>query len=99
MITILRIGFWIISLIQLFAVLDFFWLYLGWHWAVAWIPAVLAIVISPLIAAICGIIAAISVWDWAWWQAVLLFFLAPVLAILAGRSVWIGGIFSKNRSS
>jgi hypothetical protein len=77
---IVPIGYFILGLFQLAAVMDGLEHWWGLNWFIAMI---LAIPISyfPLVGTITGMFGAVTVWHWSWLQATGLFF-APFLAIV-----------------
>lgn len=82
------IGYFVIGIVQLFAIMD------GVHYA-AGIDGFFGFIIAlfttyiPLLGAGLGVYGAVNVWDWSWLQAGLLFFwFVPVFILFA--------IFSRN---
>ena len=66
------VTFLIMSILQFFAILDGFEIWLGLHWIIA-APLALFTAGIPIIGTIIGMCGAVHAWDWSWWSAFLLF--------------------------
>lgn len=71
--------FFIMSIFQFFPIFDALKIYLGFHWIIA---SLLALIIAgmPIIGSILGMFGAIQVWEWSWIFAFLLFW-GPFITI------------------
>lgn len=74
------IGYIVLGLFQLAAVMAGLEDWLGLHWIIA-VPLALFIAYIPLIGTVIGMLGAVTAWHWSWLQAGGLFF-GPLVIIL-----------------
>jgi hypothetical protein len=87
----LGVGYFLVGLVQLFAIIAGIDYALGWGTVVSAIIA-LFITYIPIIGSVAGMYGAVNVWDWSIWQAgVLFFWYVPVLAAM----VLYGAVFDR----
>lgn len=92
----LAIGFFVMSVVQFFALYAYVRDYWDWHWLLA-TPISMFLAGMPIVGSICGCLGAIKVWGWEWWQAGLLFFWWPAFAALGIAMGLIGNLFVRTR--
>lgn len=75
------LSYFIIGFIQLYAVFSFFRDY--WHWSIIFAgPISFLLAYCPVVGSVCGMYAAIEVWEWKWWEAGALFVWPLIASIL-----------------
>ncbi|MCQ0496608.1 hypothetical protein [Klebsiella pneumoniae] len=89
--------FFIISIIQMLAIIGGFHDWLGWNLVISVLLA-MCLTWFPLIGAILGVMGAMHAWYWEWWQAVLLFAWPVVLMFALGIGSFIYDKFSNRQS-
>jgi len=68
----LRVTFFIMSIVQFFAIIDYFEVWMNFHWIIA-VPLALFTAGIPVVGTLLGMSGAVHAWDWSWSSAFLLF--------------------------
>lgn len=74
------ITFFIMSILQFFALIGGFQVWLGLHWIIA-VPLAFITAGIPVVGTIIGMCGAVYAWDWTWVSAFLLF-CGPFIVVL-----------------
>lgn len=90
-------AYFVISIIQMLAIIGGFHAWLGWNLIIS---VILAMVLTwfPFIGAILGVMGAMYAWHWEWWQAVLLFAWPIVLMFFFGIGATVMDKFSRGKT-
>ncbi|WP_227136745.1 hypothetical protein [Kosakonia radicincitans] len=75
--------FFLVGIIQFFAILNGLESWWGLHWIIAG-PVAFIVAYIPILGAVVGMVGAVDVWRWEWWQAALLFFGGLLLPLIMG---------------
>jgi hypothetical protein len=86
------VGYLVLGLFQLAAVMAGLEDWLGLHWIIA-IPLAFFIAYIPIVGSIVGMFGAVAAWHWSWLQAGALFF-GPLIVI--GIAAIAMGVFEKS---
>lgn len=84
----------VLVVIQMAALLAFFFDHLGWGLLGGALSAMLVSIFLPLVATVLAMVGAVKVWLWPWWLAVLVFLPGLALSLTALAGVGAAGLLS-----